>query len=71
MMKRVRADRTAFRDGVPSHDMEGGERTVLELPSMRARVERLGGVLTIRSQPGAGTTVAVRVDSREDSHAIS
>jgi signal transduction histidine kinase len=36
---------------------------------MRARVERLGGALTIRSQPGEGTTVAVRVDSRAAAHA--
>jgi signal transduction histidine kinase len=43
----------------------------LGLASMRARVERLGGALTMRSQPGEGTTVAVRVDSREASHAIS
>jgi signal transduction histidine kinase len=34
-------------------------------------VERLGGALTIRSQPGQGTTVAVHVDSREVSDAIA
>jgi signal transduction histidine kinase len=43
----------------------------LGLLSMRARVQRLGGALTIRSQPGQGTTVTVRVDSREVSHAIA
>jgi len=48
-----------------------GDAGGLGLASMRARVERLGGALTIRSQPGEGTTVAVRVDSREAAHAIS
>ena len=48
-----------------------GDAGGLGLASMRARVERLGGALTIRSQPGEGTTVAVRVVSREASHAIS
>ena len=48
-----------------------GDTGGLGLPSMRARVERLGGALTIRSQPGQGTAVAVRMDSREASHAIA
>jgi signal transduction histidine kinase len=55
--------------GFDPHDV--GDAGGLGLPSMRARVERLGGSLTIRSQPGQGTTVAVRVDSREVSDAIA
>jgi signal transduction histidine kinase len=31
------------------------------LPGMRERAERLGGVLTIESAPGAGTRVRVEV----------
>ncbi|MCA1668756.1 MAG: GAF domain-containing protein [Thermomicrobia bacterium] len=32
----------------------------LGLPGMRERVERIGGLLTIESAPGAGTTITVR-----------
>jgi signal transduction histidine kinase len=73
---RIRAEGTSVEvtvtddgRGFDPHDVRdaGG----LGLPSMRARVARLGGALTIRSQPGAGTTVAVRVDCREAPHAIS
>ena len=31
------------------------------LPAMRRRVERLGGRLTVESNPGEGTTVAVEI----------
>jgi PAS domain S-box-containing protein len=65
----ARVDVTVTDDGRGFDPHGVGDAGGLGLPSMRARVERLGGALTIRSQPGAGTTVAVRVDSREASHA--
>jgi signal transduction histidine kinase len=73
---RIRAEGTSLdvtvRDDGRGFDAHGvGDAGGLGLPSMQARVERLGGALTIRSQPGQGTTVAARVDSREASHAIS
>lgn len=42
----------------------------LGLVSMRERAERLGGVLTILSAPGEGTTVRVNVGTRRDSEEL-
>jgi signal transduction histidine kinase len=73
---RIRAEGTSVEvtvtDDGRGFDPHGvGDGGGLGLASMRARVERLGGALTIRSQPGEGTTVAVRVDRREVSDAIA
>jgi signal transduction histidine kinase len=67
----TRVEVTVTDDGRGFDPHGVGDGGGLGLASMRARVERLGSALTIRSQPGEGTTVAVRVDSREASHAVA
>jgi PAS domain S-box-containing protein len=67
----ARVEITVMDNGRGFDPHGAGDAGGLGLASMRARVERLGGALTIRSQPGQGTTVAVRVDSREVSDAIA
>jgi PAS domain S-box-containing protein len=69
----ARVEVTVMDNGRGFDPHGAGDTGGLGLLSMRARVARLGGALTIRSQPGEGTTVtvAVRVDSREASHAIA
>jgi signal transduction histidine kinase len=62
---------TVMDDGRGFDPHSVGDAGGLGLASMRARVERLGGALTIRSQPGQGTTVTVHVDRREVSDAIA
>jgi signal transduction histidine kinase len=62
---------TVTDDGRGFDPHEVSDAGGLGLASMRARVARLGGALTIHSQPGEGTTVAVRVGRREASHAIA
>jgi signal transduction histidine kinase len=47
-------------DGV-GFDTEGAESTGLGLTSMQERVDALGGTFAIRSRPGAGTTLDIRV----------
>jgi signal transduction histidine kinase len=66
-----RVEVTVMDDGRGFAPHSAGDAGGLGIASMRARVERLGGALTIHSQPGEGTTVAVRVNSREASHAIA
>jgi PAS domain S-box-containing protein len=45
----------------PSHVQPAGPQLGFGLTSMRERAEAIGGRLTIRTAPGAGTTVEVRV----------
>jgi two-component system, NarL family, sensor histidine kinase UhpB len=45
----------------PSHVQPAGPQLGFGLTSMRERAEAVGGRLTIRTAPGAGTTVEVRV----------
>jgi signal transduction histidine kinase len=40
------------------------------LTGMQARGERIGGIVTITSAPGAGTTVAVRVPTNKHTGAV-
>jgi signal transduction histidine kinase len=51
---------TIADDGV-GFDAAGAVRTGLGLTSMQERVQALGGTLAIRSRPGAGTTLDIRV----------
>jgi signal transduction histidine kinase len=51
---------TIADDGV-GFDAAGAGRTGLGLTSMQERVEALGGTFAIRSRPGAGTTLDIRV----------
>lgn len=52
-------------DGVGFDVVAAADRGGLGLASMRERAQALGSQLDIRSQPGAGTTVKVRVVHRE------
>lgn len=52
-------------DGVGFEVAAAADRGGLGLASMRERAQALGSQLDIRSQPGAGTTVKVRVAQRE------
>jgi signal transduction histidine kinase len=69
--ERARVEVTVTDDGRGFDPGGVGDAGGLGLPSMRARAERLGGSLTIRSHPGEGTTVAVCVDGPEVPHAIA
>ena len=51
---------TIADDGV-GFDADGAESTGLGLTSMQERVDALGGTIAIRSRPGAGTTLDIRV----------
>ena len=51
---------TIADDGV-GFDPEGTVSTGLGLTSMQERVDALGGTIAIRSRPGAGTTLDIRV----------
>lgn len=51
---------TIADDGV-GFDADGPAGTGLGLTSMRERVDALGGTVEIRSRPGAGTTLEIRV----------
>lgn len=42
-----------------------GDRSGVGLASMRERVARLGGALTLRSVPGEGTTIRVELETRQ------
>jgi signal transduction histidine kinase len=56
VMLEIRDDGTGFDPAV------AGEGGGLGLPGMEERAARLGGRLTVMSQPGAGTRVRVEVD---------
>jgi signal transduction histidine kinase len=51
---------TIADDGV-GFDAERAARSGLGLTSMRERVDAMGGTFAIRSRPGAGTTLEIRV----------
>jgi len=54
---------TIADDGV-GFDAEGAVSTGLGLTSMQERVDALGGTIAIRSRPGAGTTLDIRLPTR-------
>ena len=57
---------TIADDGV-GFDADGAAGTGLGLTSMQERVEALGGTVAIRSRPGAGTRVEIRVPTPPES----
>ena len=61
LLVRIRDDGRGFD---PAAD---GRRTGFGLTSMSERAERIGGVFVLRSSPGEGTTVEVRVPSQTSS----
>jgi signal transduction histidine kinase len=51
-------------------DVEGVVSTGLGLTSMQERVDALGGTIAIRSRPGAGTTLDIRVPTTPASSGV-
>jgi signal transduction histidine kinase len=51
--------------GFPVGDQQGVEQGHFGLHGMRERAERLGGSLSVASEPGSGTTVSIEVRRRD------
>ncbi len=49
-------------DGIGFDPTTAREQGGMGLPGMKERVTRLGGRLTVKSQPGEGTSVGAEVD---------